>query len=112
MTIQFEAINDKSWIGIETDLDDDEEIEASLDRVRDTIRGYYKSRQPDVVAGEKEVECVIQAARDDRPIGLTLDDIESCTQLNVLKCYRKLVEKDDKLRAAYLTKFHELNGGI
>lgn len=113
---EFGVLKDQ-WIGLEGQIDDTEIPEKKLDEIKSITESWYRKQNPHLQPPPMfngtpydQGPRVIEKKPEDREIGLTPELIMSCSSIEVLQDFYKLVEwsKKPELKEAYDKRKGEL----
>jgi hypothetical protein len=108
-------INEK--VGFEATIDGTVESEKeALTKLKQISEEWHIANNPQVHSDpntftDHSVIPSIQVKPEDRKIGLTVEDILSCSSLTVLQAYKSLINNDLELKMAFDKRYEELRIG-
>jgi hypothetical protein len=104
------------WISVEMSLDSDESEVVALDRSKQIVEQWYKDNAPAFpgaypgnIPPYGAPTPTIQVRPEDREVGVTPEQIMSCTDLIVLETYRLLIKGKPQLESAYSVRYNQLS---
>jgi hypothetical protein len=103
-------VNEK--IGVEIDLDTSKGDDANhaFDMAKQLVEKWHKENNPviqETQPGEAPIP-VIQVQKEEKAIGLYVEDIMSCKNVKVLESYAPLIKGNKKMQDAYERRREQL----
>lgn len=101
------SIGLKRWdkVGVEAELHDGDIYEQCFTELKKEVDGFYNSINPP--SPYEHINVYSPEIQVEKPIGVTIDDINSCGDKKVLETYKFLIKGKPDLEAAYLKKLKQ-----
>lgn len=94
-------VNEK--IGVEIEAGDGDNVDLAFAYAKNLVETWHKESNPAVQEMQPDgaIMPVIQVQKEEKAIGIYVEDIMSCKNLKVLESYAPLIKDNRKMRDAY-----------